>query len=135
MALRQMVTGFFEHVAEAQQAVQLLLGSGFTREALSMNTQPTPILPTVDNTSLPQSGFTDGEIGLDKPTSGHFLFSLFGNVDESGHGPFDRDENDSGTSAQANSLRSLATVTVRIRSTAEAKRATELLRNAGAKTA
>ncbi|MCY7355984.1 MAG: hypothetical protein LH609_00645 [Rudanella sp.] len=73
MVQPQPVIGFFDNVAEAQQAVQKLLGSGFSREVLSLSTQT-----GLDTTSSPANTRpTDAE-----NSTGRFLFSLFGSIEE-----------------------------------------------------
>ena len=131
----QPVTGFFEHVAEAQQAVQVLLSSGFAREVLRQSTQNAlrqPPLPAA--TDLSPLDSTDRESGPGETTSGHFLFSLFGSLaGTESHQP-DSTANDPAISTDNRIIHNRATVTVQILSIAEAKQANELLLNAGATT-
>ena len=126
----QPVTGFFKHVAEAQQAVQLLLSSGFTSELLSLSTQSSLRAATdlVPPTSI------DGGSGPGKTTSGYFLFSLFGNLEGAEPHQPDPNGNSPSPNAEVISLNIHATVTVQVQSTTEAERATELLCSAGATT-
>jgi hypothetical protein len=131
----QPVTGFFEHAAEAQQAVQVLLSSGFAREVLSLSTQ-TPLTqsPLQAATDLSPLDSIDRGPGPDETTSGHFLFSLFGSVEGTKLHQPDSTVNDPAISAGGRIIHNGATVRVQIQSIAEAKQAHELLLNAGATT-
>ena len=131
----QPVTGFFEHAAEAQEAVQVLLSSGFAREALVLSTQNAPTQsPLQTVTDFSPLDPIDRESGPGETTSGHFLFSLFGSLaGTESHQP-DSAADDPAISAGGGIIRNGATVRVQIQSIAEAKQAHELLFNTGATT-
>ena len=108
MAHPQPVIGFFENVAEAQQAIQVLLNDGFQPNALALSTQTNQtqaIIPA-------HTDSTHAEGNPESTISGRFLESLFGPIDE----------------ARPN----VAQVTVHVLSTAEAERATTLMQHVGA---
>lgn len=62
----QTVSGFFDNVAEAQQAVQHLLAQGFTHKTIKLATPHDPPVATNDETTK------------DTSSSGRFLDALFG---------------------------------------------------------
>ncbi len=97
------VIGFFDNIAEAQQAVQLLLADGFAREALKLSTQTESV--------------------EEKNSTGHFLFSLFGRA---GAAESCQEEPDT-------AVENGAFVTVYAQSASESTRATNLLNQAGAR--
>ncbi|MBC8154941.1 MAG: hypothetical protein H7Z72_18745 [Bacteroidetes bacterium] len=72
MAQPQTVTGSFDYIAEAQQAVQLLLSSGFTADRVDFSTQTT--VADDENTALT----------VEERSTGRFLTSIFGNSDGAG---------------------------------------------------
>lgn len=100
----QTVHGFFEDLAEAQQAVQVLLSNGFPPDRISLTTQ-------TDLHTLPNPVLNEEE-----KSTGRFMFSLFSDT-----GQPDEEGPESGTLVRVYAL-----------STAEAERACELLENAGA---
>jgi hypothetical protein len=121
MVQLQTVSGFFENAAEAQQAVQLLLGGGVTSDTIQLSTQPDP--GTRRNETLPAPAKADR-------SSGRFFSSLFGNQEAY------RSER-TGTGVKANRRPRLSwpgsrCLTVQTRSADEVKRVTALLKRAGA---
>lgn len=117
MGQPQTVLGFFDNVAEAQQAVQLLLARGFTRETVDLSTRTDP------NTASDGGSAASAEADS---SSGRFLSSLFGGRDagQPWAGP--------GRPAADVDQRIGALVTVRIQSAHEASQVAELLDTAGA---
>lgn len=108
MTQRQTITGFFDNVAEAQQAVQLLLGQGFTPENVSLSA-PAGLNPaTGDRLTAPARADN---------RSGRFFDSLFGNGD---------------AAEEKVAHRSGTQVTVQVQSTTKAEQVAELLDAAGA---
>ncbi len=105
MAQLQTVFGFFDTIAEAQQAVQRLLAMGFTAENVALST-PTGLNSTTTGESLPPSAKADD-------SSGRFFSSLFGSRAEI--------QSPGGT-----------LVTVQTLSATEAKQVADLLDTAGA---
>ena len=73
MAPSQTVTGFFDNTAEAQQAVQVLLGFGFRADQIAFSTQKGAQMTGSRGALTPQ-----------ERNSGRFLRSLFGPINEGG---------------------------------------------------
>ena len=140
---QQPVTGFFDNVAEAQQAVQILLINGFSPKALTLSGQagwPVPKRlaitrhprytagtqeqPPEDRDEGANPADSDSQAGVpsDRVTaaSGRFFVSLFGRVQD-------------GVSVNQPDIAHLkgTLVTVVVQSVVEADRATDLLNRAG----
>lgn len=75
MAQPQTVTGVFDNVAEAQQAVQHLLAAGFTSDHIHFSAPPRP----------PASTSQTPDSKVKKQSTGHFFSSLFGHKTPAGH--------------------------------------------------
>ncbi len=117
----QTVSGFFENAAEAQQAVQLLLGGGVTSDTIQLSTQPNPGVG--DNETFPAPAKA-------ARSSGRFFSSLFGNQEAYRSGT-------AGSGVKANPRSRLSwpgsrCLTVQTRSADEVKRVMALLEGAGA---
>lgn len=100
----QPILGVFDTIAEAQQAVQLLLARGFTNKNVKLSTRLSPMMTHIDSSSITSSEYN---------TSGRFFSSLF--------------ESHAEVRSRNNIL-----VTVQTQSATEAKQVTELLNTAGA---
>jgi len=115
MAPLQTVSGFFDTIAEAQQAVQRLLAKGFTAETVELST------PTGLNSTAVGDGFrlpTEADC-----SSGRFYASLFGSRDE----VLPRQN-----TARLAQSQSSTRITVLTQSSDEAKQVAHLLGRAGA---
>lgn len=112
MTYKQVIIGFFDDIAEAQQAVQSLLSCGFTPEALEMSAQIITNQPGLARPGLAHSVSADEPIQTDGVSSGRFFSSLYGGSN---------DARQSGT-----------LVTIQARSDSEGELATDLLKKAGA---
>ncbi len=115
MTPRQTVTGFFKNKAEAQQAVQLLLSSGFTAEHVDFLTQADPNAASTKNETLRVEG----------RSSGRFFSSLFGSSDSSRSTQSGRADGEEPTSHGSTTV-----VTVRVKSALEVDQAVDLLQRA-----
>ena len=112
MAKPQIVTGFFDDISEAQQAVQLLLGSGFSADDVDFSTKTSEVPPK-------ETDLTD-----EQRSTGRFLTSLFGAADD-GASPA------SGGRDEADDLHSDTTqIDVQVRSALEVDRAIRSLKGA-----
>ena len=107
MVLPQTVVGFFENVAEAQAAVQVLLAGGISPERLTLSTH------TGQNTSLTRRLPTD-----EASRTGRFFATLFGSNDI--------------RTADGQTRRDGALIAVQVQSVAEAARVADWLSGAGA---
>lgn len=108
----QTIFGSFDNIAEAQQAVQLLLALGFTGEHVQLATQNEgETAGSVTNTAL-------------KNSSGRFFSALFGDSGERSSRQTHSNNNDCRLS--------VALVTVRVKSADKANQVAGLLHRAGA---
>lgn len=127
MAQRQTVLGFFDTIAEAQQAVQLLLAMGFTRENIELSTQTGLKTPASDVPTAPADADS---------SSGRFFSALFGSSsNEDRSRPLRRTgvtRPDHGEPAGVVQSWCGTLVTVQIQSATEAKQVADLLDTAGA---
>jgi hypothetical protein len=103
MTQQQVIVGSFETMAEAQQAVQLLLAHRVPRDQIGLSAQPGPANAA---DSQPTSAQTDAN-------SGHFFSALFSKYDEA-------------------RFRQKTVITVQTASTADSERVAHLLGDAGA---
>lgn len=104
MTQLQPVLGYFDTIADAQQAIQLLLSRGFTSDTVELS-MPTRLLTNNDDKNQSSS--------IESSSSGRFVCSLFNNQ------------------AKVPSRPGIL-VTVQTQSAAEARQVADLLNTAGA---
>ncbi len=125
--MRQTVIGLFNKSADAQQAVQRLLSNGFTNDNvdISLGTTSANTATTSSSTSSSTTGSTNFNLDTDdrdEHESGisRFFKNLFG------------DDEDTDANRYSKASRGKSIVTVHAMSDEEAKRASDILDDAGA---